>query len=130
MNEKTRKRLTVERIVEIPGTVEMIFNRKGASIQEMENVFIEFSAQVRIYNYLDASVYKYDPPKRNHHIKTFYALVQNNHIYVLNHDLKSIQQKQGSKIATVKSSTDYYISNQEDPPNFKMINNVDGLLKN
>ena len=48
----------------------------------------------------------------------------------LNHDLKSIRQKQGSKIATVKSSTDYYISNQEDPPNFKMINNVDGLLKN
>ena len=36
MNEKTRKRLTVERIVEIPGTVEMIFNRKGASIQEMK----------------------------------------------------------------------------------------------
>ena len=84
MNEKTRKRLTVERIVEIPGTVEMIFNRKGASIQEMENVFIEFSAQVRIYSYLDASVYKYDPPKRNHHIKTFYALVKNDHIYVLN----------------------------------------------
>ena len=41
----------------------------------MEKEFIEFSIQVRIYNYLNASVYKYDPPKRNHHIKTFHALV-------------------------------------------------------
>ena len=105
MNEKTRKRLTVERIVEILGRND--FYEKGASIQEMEKVFVEFSIQARIYNYLNALVYKYDPPKRNHHIKTLYALVKNNHIYVLNHDLKSIQQKQESNIPTVKASTDY-----------------------
>jgi hypothetical protein len=127
MNEKTRKRLTVERIVEILGRND--FYEKGASIQEMEKVFVEFSIQVRIYNYLNALVYKYDPPKRNHHIKTFYALVKNNHIYVLNHDLKSIQQKQDSKIPTVKASTDYYISDKEEPPKFKMINNIDDILK-
>ena len=74
VNEKTRTRLTVERIVENLGRND--FYTKGASIQEMENVFIEFSIQVRICNYLNASVYKYDPPKRNHHIKTFYALVK------------------------------------------------------
>ena len=128
MNEKTRKRLTVERFVEILGR--NVFFFKEHPFRKWKKIFLEFSIQVRICNYLNASVYKYDPPKRNHHIKTFYALVQNNHIYVLNHDLKSIQQKQGSKIATVKASTDYYISNKEDPPNFKMINNVDGLLKN
>ena len=58
-------------------------------------------------------MYKYDRPKRRHHIKTFYALVKNGHIYVLNHDLKSIQQKQESKVPTVKTvkaSTDYFIS--------------------
>jgi hypothetical protein len=62
----------------------MFFFFKGASVQEMEKYFLEFSIQVRICNYLNASVYKYDPPKRNHHIKTFYALVKNDHIYVLN----------------------------------------------
>ena len=114
MNEKTRKRLTVGRIVEILGRND--FYEKGASIQENEKVFIEFSIQVSIYNYLNASVYKYDPRKRNHHIKTFHALVKNNYIYALNYGLKSIEQKQESKIATVKASTDYYISNKEDPP--------------
>ena len=48
MNEKTRKRMTVERIVEVLGRND--FYEKGASIQEMEKVFVEFSIQVRIYN--------------------------------------------------------------------------------
>ena len=55
--------------------------------------------------------------------------MKNKHVYVWNHDLKSIQQKQESKIAAVKASADYYISNKEEPPHFKMINNVDDLLK-
>ena len=56
--------------------------------------------------------------------------MKNKHVYVWNHDLKSIQQKQESKIAAVKAFADYYISNKEEPPqNFKMINNVDDLLK-
>ena len=91
-NQKEIDSLTVERIVEILGRND--FYEKGASIQEMETIFVEFSIQVRIYDYSNAWVYEYDPPKRNHHIKTFYALVKDLHIYVLNHDLKSIQQKQ------------------------------------
>ena len=56
-------------------------------------------------------------------------IIINNHIYVLNHDLKSIQQKQSCNIPTVKASTDYYISKREEPPKYKMINNVDDILK-
>ena len=48
MNEKTRKRLTVKRIVEILGRND--FYEKGASSKEMEQVFVEFSTQVRTYN--------------------------------------------------------------------------------
>ena len=72
---ETRKRSTVGRIVEILGQND--FCGKGASIQEMEK-HIEFSIsiQVRLYNYLKSSVYKYDPPKINHQIKTFCALVE------------------------------------------------------
>ena len=44
VNEKTRTRLTVERIVENLGRND--FYTKGVSIQEMESVFIEFSIQV------------------------------------------------------------------------------------
>ena len=66
-------------------------------------------------------MYKCDPDINSRHIKPFYAMVKNSHIYALNHDLKSIQQKQLiTKIPTVKASTDYYINEREEPPLYKM----------
>ena len=105
MNERTRKRLTRDKVIEIIGRND--FHEKGASIQEMEAVFKAYGLQVRIYNLFTSSIYKYDPPKRNHHIKTLYAMVKNNHIYALNHDLKSIQQKQEGSMPIVRASTEY-----------------------
>ena len=56
-------------------------------------------------------------------------MVKNSHIYALNHDLKSIQQKQLiTKIPTVKASPDYYINEREEPPLYKMIKNMDDIL--
>ena len=74
----------------------MTLVREGASIQEMQKVFEEYNLQVRVYDFFSHLIYKYDPPKRNHHIKTLYAMVKNNHIYALNYDLKSVQQNQSS----------------------------------
>ena len=37
-------------------------------------------------------------------------MVQNNHIYVLHYDLKSVQQNQSSTSFVVKASTDYYLN--------------------
>jgi len=67
---------------------------KGITINEMEPVFKEFRISVRIYDYFNRLMYSFNPEVRHHHLKTFYAMVKNNHIYTLNHDLKSIQQKQ------------------------------------
>ena len=119
MNERTRNRLTRDKVIEIIGRTD--FSQKGASIQEMEAVFKTYGIQVRIYNFFTQLIYKYDPPKRNHHIKTLYAMVKNNHIYALNYDLKSIQQKQDCLIPSVRASTDYYLNEKEEPPKYKMI---------
>eukprot|EP00438_Fugacium_kawagutii_P012227 Skav223953 [mRNA] locus=scaffold798:243805:247131:- [translate_table: standard] len=127
MSEKTKKRLTSEKIIELINKKD--FYEKGASITDMQRVFEEYNIQVRIFNFFNHLIYKYDPPKRNHHIKTFYAMVKNSHIYVLNHDLKSIQQKQISEIPIVKATTDYYINEKEEPCKFKMIKHVDDMLK-
>ena len=126
MNERTHNRLTREKVIEIVGRDD--FGEKGASIQEMEAVFKAFGIQVRIYNFFTSLIYKYDPPKRNHHIRTVYAMVKNNHIYALNHDLKSIQQKQNCSIPTVKASTDYYLNEKEEPPKFRMIKSLNDIL--
>ena len=128
MNKKTRNRLTRDKIIEIIGRDN--FHETGASIQEMEAVFNAFNIQVRIFNFVNELVYKYEPARRNHHIKTFYAMVKNNHIYTLNHDLNSIQQKQmDTTMPKVKASTDYYLNEREEPPQFKMIENLDDIMK-
>ena len=55
-------------------------------------------------------------------------MVKNCHIYVLNHDLKSIQQKQICNIPLVKASTDYYINEKDKPPTYRMIKTIDDIL--
>ena len=74
MNERTRNRLTRDKIIEILGRNN--FHDTGATIQEMGAVFKKFNIQVRIFNFLNELIYKYEPEKRNHHIKTFYAMVK------------------------------------------------------
>ena len=57
-------------------------------------------------------------------------MVKNNHIYTLNHDLKSIQQKQNEAFSpVVRASTDYYLNETEKPPEFRMISKVDDIFK-
>ena len=128
MGEKRRNRLTIAKISEIIGRDD--FTEKGASIKEMEKVFIEFNIQVRIYNYFNKLIYKYDPPNRDHHIKTFYAMVKNKHIYSLNHDIKTLQQKQSYDKPIVKASTDYYINEKEHPPTYQMITGINDIMQN
>lgn len=128
MGEKCKKRLTIDRIIEITGKND--FTETGASIADMEKVFKEYNIQVRIFDFFNKLIYKYDPEKRNHHLKTFYAMVKNSHIYVLNHNLKEIQQKHiFADIPVVKASADYYINQKEEPTKFKMIDNVNDILQ-
>ena len=57
-------------------------------------------------------------------------MVKNNHIYVLNHDLRSIQQGQANKYSpVVKASTDYYLNEKDEPPEFRMIKDIKEILE-
>ena len=56
-------------------------------------------------------------------------MVKHSHIYVLNHDLKRIQQKQICEIPIVKATTDYYMNEKEEPCKFKMIKHINDILK-
>ena len=49
MNERTRKRLTRDKVIEILGRDD--FSQKGASIQEMQKAFEEYNLQVTAYNF-------------------------------------------------------------------------------
>ena len=126
MNERTRNRLTREKVIEIIGRDD--FHERGASIEEMELVFKAFKIPARIYDYNTRLIYKYSPEINSRHIKPLYAMVKNNHIYALNHDLKSIQQKQDCSLPTVKASPDYYLNEKEQPPKYRMIRCLNDIL--
>ena len=107
----------------------MTLVRKVHPSKRCKKVFEEYNLQVRVYNFFSHLIYKYDPPKRNHHIKTLYPMVKNNHIYALNYDLKSVQQNQKSTSLVVKATTDYYLNEKEAPPKYRMIKDIDDILK-
>ena len=58
-------------------------------------------------------------------------MVQNNHIYALNYDLKSVQQNQSSTslVQVVRASSDYYLNENEAPPKYRMIKDIDDMSK-
>ena len=74
MNEKTRNRLTRQKVIEIIGRDN--FGETGATIQEMETVFKQFKIPCRIHDCCNKFIYKCDPDINSRHIKPFYAMVQ------------------------------------------------------
>ena len=116
MSNKKRNPLTKEKIMEIIGRKDILKN--GATINEMDKVFKHFKIQARIFYFFNKHIYKNEPETRNPHIQPFYAMVKNGHIYTLNNDLKSIEQRQHNKgdKPIVKATRDYHLNEAEEPP--------------
>ena len=129
MDYGKRNQLTREKIIEIIGRSDFYSN--GASIEEMDKVFKAFKIPARIYNSFNKLIYKHEPEHNKRRIKPFYAIVKNSHIYTINNDLKSIEQKQDEeeKRPLVKASTDYHLNEKEEPPEFKMFRDTHDILK-
>ena len=129
MDGNKRKQLTREKIIEITGKED--FYSKGASIEDMDKVFKEFKIPARIFDSFNNLIYKHEPEHNKRRIKPFYAIVKNSHIYTMNNDLKSIEQKQNleEQKYIVKASTEYHLNEKEEPPEYKMFNDTYELLK-
>ena len=126
------KNLTRDKVLELIGLSEDEFIKHGTSIRKMENVFEAYGIPARIFDFNCNLIYKYDPPSHAHRIKTFNGLVKNKHIYVLNHDLKSLKQGErgdDEKQLSVKVSDNYYINDREEPRECKMIDSIQDLLQ-
>ena len=126
------KNLTRDKVLELTGLSEDEFIKHGTSIMKMENVFEAYGIPARIFDFNCSLIYKYDPPTHAHRIKTFNGLVKNKHIYVLNHDLKSLKRGEmgdDEKQLSVKVSDNYYINDREEPRECKMIDSIQDLLQ-
>jgi hypothetical protein len=63
--------------------------------------------------------------------KVLYCMVKGDHVYTLNHDLKTLEHKYNAsenKII-VKASSNYRIQDEEEVKTYKIIDNIDDILK-
>ena len=78
-------------------------------------------------------IFKYDPPSFNNNNSPLYCMTKGDHIYTLNYNIKSLEQKQNEEQENeyiVKASSDYKVSKDDDEVNYyRMINTADDILK-
>ena len=127
------KKMTRESILKLIDKTDEEFKSHGASIEDMNKVFREYAIAARIFDIVGNLIFTFDPPKRNHNIKTFYALIKNDHIYIytLNKDLKQLKSKLGIRKEyniNVNVSTDFYLNHREEPIKCIMIENLDDIF--
>ena len=122
------KNLTREKILQSIGLTDEEFSKNGASINQMEVIFKQFGIPVRLYDCNSNLIYKYTPENFARHVIFFYGLIKNSHIYVLNHNLNSLNRKQEQQ-NTMTISNNYHISQREEPVMYDMITSIDDLLK-
>jgi hypothetical protein len=133
-SKQQRYRLTREKMLEIIGKTEATI-AQGITIQEFEPFFAKFRLQVRVFDACYNLSYEYDPPFRNHNNKTLYCLAKNNHIYTLNYNLKSLEQKMhddedgDEEVMVVRASTDYRVIEDRNTEYCRMITNIEDILE-
>lgn len=127
--EKKRCLITREIIYDIIGKTEHSV-REGLNIHDMLPFFEKYQIPVRMYGTYRELLYKYDPFVNHRHNPPFYVLNDGDHIYTLDHELKSLQQRleeEGDKtVLTV--SNNYYINPNPKPIKYIMINDIDDLF--
>ena len=83
----------------------------------MEPIFVKYRLKVRIVDACTQHIlYNYDPPCPDCHSKPFCCMIKTNHTYVLNYDLKSLEQKHNDEGDRTRAlaSEDLYIKKEKD----------------
>ena len=127
--QKNTKTLTRDKVLELLNMTEDEFINTGATINQMDKVFKFFNIPVRLYNFTGALIYEYNPENyEKGRVKIFRGLVENNHIYLLNHDLDTLRQVQPKDNYNAFTTNKFYITDKTEPVEYKMFDNVDERL--
>ena len=112
MSDNKRDILTRHKIIMMMGKTEKYFIKEGATIRDLEPIFIKYRLRARVFDaFAERMLYSYDPPAFDFHAKPFCCMIKNNHIYVLNHDLYSLHKTQNNESdrKPAYASEDFYI---------------------
>ena len=113
--DKKRNFISRSMILEIIGKTEDNV-KEGIFINDILPVFEKFRLQVRVFDQFYKLVFKYDPLIRNPHNKVLYCLMDSNHIYTLNHNIKRLEQVQDviELDYAISPSTNYRVKDEEE----------------
>ena len=129
--DKKRNVITREIILEIIGKTEDTI-KSGLSIDDMRPFFVKFKLSVRVFDKFYKLVFRYDPPVRNNNNKTLYCMMDGNHIYTLNHDIKKLEQHLDVDLDyEIKPSSDYKVKKDDDDEqtiDHIMISTIDDII--
>ena len=104
-------------------------NKNGATIKDMEVVFNHFTIPVRIFDIIGNCIYKTEHVNKT--IRAFYGLVKNNHIYVMNLNLSSLQQhnRRDYMKLKVRAPIEFHLNKSEEPSEYIIFDKIDDILK-
>jgi hypothetical protein len=94
MKDNKRTVIIRSKLIMMMGNTEQDFINKGATINIMEPICINYRLKVRIVDAFTAVMnYKYGTPFADSDAKSFVCMIKHNRICVLNYDLISLEQK-------------------------------------
>ena len=130
--DKKRCLITRERILELLGKTEETI-KQGLTIQDMLPFFVTFKLKLRVYDKFYKKVFAYDPPVPNFNNKPMHCLIDGDHVYTLNHDIRSLEHKNMTnddekEELKLPVGSDYRLMKRE-PVQHRMISHVDDILR-
>jgi len=130
LKERKRNNITRAKILEVIGKSEDDI-KQGLSLKDILPFFEKYNLFLRVYDCFGKLIHRHDPLSYDNNNKKMYCMIKGNHVYTLNHNLKSLNQKIEDDDDTfrVKVHTDYYINEDKEPIPCRMFENIDDLLK-
>ena len=93
---KYRNVITREIILNVLNTTEENI-KEGLSVEDILTFFIKYKLRLRVFDMFCKLIFRYDPPSFNNHNKVLYCMTKGDHIYTLNYNIKSLEQKQNDE---------------------------------
>ena len=128
-SHKQARTLSRDKVLELLELSEEDFINNGASVNQMDTVFKYFKIPVRLYNFMGVLIYEHNPEGYEiGKVRMFRGLVKNNHVYLLNDNLKKLCQTCPAEKSPHVSSR-FYITDKKEATQYEMFDNIDELLK-
>ena len=97
MNDKKKRNvLTRDKLLAILNKTEATV-KLGISVKDVLPFFQQYRLQLRVFDVFGKMICRHEPETRNPHNKVMYCMVKGNHVYTLNNNLASLEQKMNAK---------------------------------